>query len=124
MNAEMDNRSPLVGATFRVVAIDGLPVLPAPLADLSFDAEGNVGGCATINRLRGQYSLEGGALTFGPLASTMMAGPQEAMAQEQRLFQALARVTQVDIDPEADTVDLRDAEGMAVVTLEYAVLTL
>ena len=107
MNAEMDNRSPLVGATFRVVAIDGLPVLPAPLADLSFDAEDNVGGCATINRLRGQYSLEGGA-----------------MAQEQRLFQALARVTQVDLDPEADTVDLRDAEGMAVVTLEYAVLTL
>ena len=85
MNAEMDNRSPLVGATFRVVAIDGLPVLPAPLADLSFDAEGNVGGCATINRLRGQYSLEGGALTFGPLASTMMAGPQEARRPVGRL---------------------------------------
>lgn len=124
MSMQNGDGSGLVGATLKVVAIEGGPVLPHPEADLSFDAEGNVGGCATVNRLRGTYALDGDALTFGPLASTLMAGPEDAMAQEQRLFSALSRVSRVESDPETGALVLRDAEGSALVTLEYAVLAL
>ena len=115
-------RSPLVGATFRVTALEAVPTLDAPVAELTFGDDGRLSGCATVNRIMGTYSLDGDVLSFGALAGTMMAGPPEAMEQEQRLHAALARCVR------ADAVDghvvLRDAEGAALVVLEYADLVM
>jgi heat shock protein HslJ len=116
--------SPLVGATFRVTAIQGVPTLAHPTAELTFGDDGHLSGRATVNRIMGPYTLDGDALAFGALAGTMMAGPPEAMAQEQRLQAALARCTRVDPGGADGAVVLRDDEGTALVALEYADLVL
>ena len=44
-----------------------------------------------MNTFNGSYAAPSdGVLTFGPLASTMMAGPDNAMKQEQDFLKALA----------------------------------
>ena len=92
----------IVGRSFRIVAIDGVPVLEAPTADITFGADGRVSGRATVNRFAGPYSLDGDVLTMGPLAGTLMAGSPEAMEQEQRLHRALARTLTVVPGEEQD----------------------
>ena len=86
-----DTASPLLGRRFRVAAIDGVPTLVTPVADLTFGQDGRVTGCATVNRLFGSYSLDGDSLTCGPLACTLLAGPPEAMDQETRLQRGLGQ---------------------------------
>ena len=49
-------------------------------------------GSGGVNRLMGGYTLDGDSLTFSNAASTMMAGPPEAMAQEQTIVAALPNV--------------------------------
>lgn len=115
--------SPLVGATFRVIEIEGAPALDHPTAELTFGADGHLSGRATVNRVMGPYTLEGTALALGPLAGTMMAGPPEAMDQEQRLHAALARCTRVDAGVDGRVV-LRDEAGTALVALTYADIVL
>jgi heat shock protein HslJ len=46
----------------------------------------------------GTFSLAEDELRFGPLATTMMAGPEEAMRTERELLDALARVTSFRLD--------------------------
>ena len=105
----------LVGRAFRVAEIDGVPVLDGPVADLTFGDDGRVTGCATVNRLFGPYSLDGDELTAGPLAGTMMAGPPEAMDQEQRLHRALSGPLTVVVDGSGDRVELRSDASIALV---------
>jgi heat shock protein HslJ len=112
--------SPLVGATFRVTAIEGVPTLAEPTAELTFGEDGRLSGRATVNRIMGPYTLVGDALTFGALAATMMAGPPEAMDQEQRLHQALGRCTRVVTGGVDGEVVLAGDDGTALVALEYA----
>ncbi len=49
-------------------------------------------GFGGVNRLTGEYTLDGDVLELGPIASTRMAGPPEAMQSESDYFGALARV--------------------------------
>lgn len=59
---------------------------------LVFDADtGRVTGSGGVNRFNGSYTLDGRELTFGPIATTMMAGPLELMNQEQALLKTLSR---------------------------------
>jgi heat shock protein HslJ len=62
--------------------------------------DGRVSGSGGVNRLLGDYRLDGSRLTFGAIATTMMAGPLEQMESEQRFLSALARVTQWSRDGE------------------------
>ncbi|MFL6165422.1 MAG: META domain-containing protein [Ornithinibacter sp.] len=53
--------------------------------------EGKANGNAGINQFNGSYDAPSdGVLTFGALATTMMAGPDNAMKQEQAFLKALA----------------------------------
>jgi putative lipoprotein len=54
--------------------------------------ESRFAGSGGVNRLMGGYTLDGDSLTFSNAASTMMAGPPDAMAQEQVIAQALPSV--------------------------------
>jgi heat shock protein HslJ len=112
-----DIAASLIGRAFRVVEIDGTATLDTPVADLTFGADGHLTGCATVNRLMGPYALTGDALVAGPLAGTMMAGPPEAMEQEQRLHRALSQPLTVAVDESGDRVELRGADGVALVLL-------
>jgi heat shock protein HslJ len=78
----------LPGRTFLVAEIDGSPALPG--AELTFGTDGRVTGRATVNRVFGPYAVDGDLLVVGPMAATLMAGPPEAMAQEDALLTRLA----------------------------------
>jgi heat shock protein HslJ len=110
-----DSASVLVGRPFRVAEIGGVPALDAPVADLTFGDDGRVTGCATVNRLTGSYAVDGDTLTCGPLAGTLMAGPPEAMDQEQRLHQALVGPLTVVADGSGERIELRTEVGIALV---------
>ena len=64
-------------------------------------------GTGGINRLMGDYRLEGPGLVFGPIATTMMAGPPEQMEHEQQFLADLARVAHWSL--EDSQLVLRDA---------------
>lgn len=99
----------LAGRAFAVVALDGEPVLATSSPDIRFGTDGRVSGRATINRLMGQYSLEGDVLRFGALATTMMAGPEELMAQEHRVLTALGHPLRVEAADGDDVLLVSDA---------------
>jgi heat shock protein HslJ len=86
--------------TWRLVLLAGRP----PAADtrgavtLTFDGDGMLYGMAGVNRVRATWSSADDQLAVGPLVSTMLAGPQDAMATEQALLALLA-------GPLAATVD-------------------
>lgn len=62
------------------------------LPTLEFDAAtGQVGGLAGVNRFSGRYELDARRLSFGALASTRMAGPDELMELERVYLAALER---------------------------------
>ena len=91
-----------------IVVTDGLrePSLVLQGQDNRFSGSGGV------NRLMGGYTLVGNALSFSNAASTMMAGPPEAMAQEQTIVAALARVRGYTIA--GDQLTLLDDAGQPV----------
>ena len=91
-----------------IVVTDGLrePSLVLQGQDSRFSGSGGV------NRLMGGYTLAGNALSFSNAALTMMAGPPEAMAQEQTIIAALARVRGYTIA--GDQLTLLDDAGRPV----------
>jgi heat shock protein HslJ len=97
--------SPLVGRTFRVAEIDGVATLDSPTAEITFGDDGRVTGRSTINRFSGPYRITGDTLTPGMLVGTMMAGPPEAMRQEQRFHEAFSGDLTVVATPAATTID-------------------
>ena len=80
-----------------VTEIAGVPTLEGTDVELGFGPEGEVFGSGGCNRLMSRYELTGEGLTFGPAASTMMACPEEIMAQEQAFFATLEGVYAFDI---------------------------
>jgi heat shock protein HslJ len=72
---------------------DGPP--PSRVLDLE---ESRVSGSGGINRLMGTFVLSEGELRFGPLATTLMAGPEDAMLREREFLAALERVTSYEVD--------------------------
>jgi len=82
----------LVG-TWQVTAVGGSDVPPdSPHAPwLTFDGDGQVYGMSGVNRVRGTFAVDADTVTFGPMASTMMAGPDDATRVESSLLRALAQ---------------------------------
>ena len=75
-------------------------------------ADSRFAGSGGVNRLMGGYASDGIGLTFGQTATTMMAGPPEAMAQEQLIVAALQRVRGFRIA--GDILTLLDGAGTPV----------
>lgn len=99
----------LVGRTFVVSSVGGVEALAAPTAVLTFGTDERLYGRGTVNRVNGSYELDGDVLTVGPMMSTMMAGPPEAMAQEHRLLAVLGERCVVRQVP--DGIELVAADG-------------
>jgi putative lipoprotein len=86
----------LTNTYWKVVSVQGVPVVVAeqmrePHLVLN-GQDGRFAGSGGVNRLMGGYTLTGDDLTLSNAASTMMAGPPEAMAQEQAILAALPLV--------------------------------
>jgi heat shock protein HslJ len=96
-----------------LVELDGLPVEVGPdeiVPSLVFDLEeSRVSGSGGVNRLTGAFALDEDELRFGPLATTRMAGPGEAMQREQAVVAALERVTSYELDGRSLTLLAGDA---------------
>lgn len=84
------------------------------------DARGAVAGFSGCNRFNGSYEVNGDALRFGPLASTMMACPESLMRLEQQFHRQLASVSRWAIS--GPMLELFDEHGVAVLAFEAVYL--
>jgi heat shock protein HslJ len=79
---------------------------------LSISKDGRVGGFGGVNRLMSNLDFESltrGEFKLSPVASTMMAGPTEAMTLEQRFTSALNQARGFALN--GDNLTLRGADG-------------
>ena len=84
---------------------------------LEITADGVVSGSGGCNRMRGQATISGTRLTFGPIAATQMACPPAVMDQEGKFLSALEAVRSFRIDPQQHKLFLLDAAGQTVMRL-------
>jgi copper homeostasis protein (lipoprotein) len=111
--------APLEGTSWRLVSLGGEVIMPPPdrpAPSLLLDAaESRVSGWDGCNRFMGGFRRDGDALSFGQLASTMMAC-EAGMEQAQRLTAALAaaaRYRSMGVH-----LELFDAAGAVLARLE------
>ncbi len=80
----------LIGPTWLAVGIGGSVVTEGSQPTVTFTPEGRFQGTGGINRFNGSYRVEGEVIEFGPAMSTRMAGPGDAMRQENLFLAVLA----------------------------------
>lgn len=85
-------------------------------ATISFNAEGKVNGCASVNRFFGSYEFDGRNLSLGNLGVTRMMGPN--MEIEDAVIKAINSTHSVRI--KGDKASFFDNEGAKVMTLKKA----
>lgn len=101
------------------LADDSVPVQTFDLTMPSLSlADGKVSGHLAVNSFTGNYELSGNDIRFSPLASTRMAGPPEAMAQETHFLGALEAASRVEATD--DELTISDASGVVVMRLTEA----
>ena len=105
----------LLGA-WTIESVGGTPTPEGVPSDITFDDEGHVFGRAGVNRMRGSWSADAtgdasGVLLLTPMATTMMFGPDDAMAHERAVLAVL--VDTVPFSVEGDLLRLGpDPEGI------------
>lgn len=104
---------PLVGA-WLAEDIAGGGVIDNLQTTLEIAADGKVSGNGGCNRFSGSASIDGDKISFGDLASTMMACTEAAMDQEMKFHAALAAAHTFRIDAEQRKLFLSDAAGTVV----------
>jgi heat shock protein HslJ len=80
---------PVVGP-WRVLSVGGRPVPDGVRTSIELGADGRLTGTTGVNQVGGPYGVEDGVLRAGPLATTRMAGPADAMAVEAGILDALS----------------------------------
>lgn len=70
---------------------------PGTNITLSFAADEMRVNGRVVNLYNGTYTVDGAKISFGPLASTMMMGPMDAMQTEQDYFQFMETVDSYDL---------------------------
>jgi len=90
----------LTGTHWVLEQINGKPVIENVIPTLSFRGDQEVGGNASCNNFNGTYTGKDGALTIGPLATTMMAclEPAGLMEQEAAYLKALESAVEYRIE--------------------------
>ena len=101
--------------------IDGAAVVPGSSPTLVFAADGFVSGSTGCNQVSGTYELDGDTITLGPIATTLRACVDDALAEQETAYvAALEAVDSFTLDE--DTLDLLDADGEAVLSATRAAL--
>jgi heat shock protein HslJ len=120
--ADQDAAS-LAGRVWQAVEIAGVSTAPADGAEATATFEdGVVSGSGGVNRYTAGYTTEPpDGIAIEQPAATLMAGPEDAMAQEQAYFTALTDAASFAVDGE--TLTLKDAEGATLVRFEAVLPT-
>lgn len=85
----------LQNATWRLTVLPGQVLPTAPLS-VRF-AEGRVDGFSGCNQFTGGYRVQGNTLMLGPIAGTLMACPEPAMALEQAFRTAFSGTMRIAV---------------------------
>jgi len=96
--------------------IQGSGVLDRVQTTLDLADDGQFHGSGGCNNYRGQASLDGNAISFGPAMATRMACPEAVMNQETKFFQALEAVKSWEIDGHGK-LRLQDGDGKVQIVL-------
>jgi len=104
----------LAGSSWKVTNYNNGKEAVVGMADgsevtLSFGTDGTVSGNGGVNTFNGPYESGEDSIKIGPLTSTLMAGPDELMAQEQQYLAALEAATTWEITN--GVLTLRDDSG-------------
>ncbi len=114
-------QTPDLSGEWKVVTINGVEIEAPETEDevapfINFDAEsGRIHGNTGVNLVNGTYELSGNDLTFGTLATTMMAGPEPKAQTEQEFLAAVNEVKSAKV--KAGVLTLYDADGNVLMTL-------
>ncbi|HET7820040.1 MAG TPA: META domain-containing protein [Ornithinibacter sp.] len=112
------NAPTMVEGSWKLETLNGAAADPAVPSTLSLN-DGKATGNAGINSFNGSYEAPSdGVLTFGPLASTQMAGPDNAMKQEQDFLKALGDTKKFTTEDGA--LVLMDDSGTKLAVLKAA----
>lgn len=101
-----------IAGTSWVVQELGGSATSEPRPELSFGDDGRVTGTTGVNRLGGSYTVDDGLLTVADAVTTRMAGPPEAMEQEQRLLTLLTAPQAFVVT--GDRLEIGDGETLAL----------
>jgi len=116
-----DNSKALEGKVWKATEISGVTTVlteKGTEVTAAFVA-GKLSGSGGVNRYTATYETQSGdKITISQPAATLMAGPPEAMAQEQAYFAALTKATKFAVT--ADSLTLMDDQGTTLV--RYAVV--
>jgi heat shock protein HslJ len=119
-----DDSKSLEGKTWKATEIAGVKSVlttPGSTATAKF-AAGRIAGSATINTYSGSYTTgPGNTMQIGSLMNTQMAGPADAMAQEQAYLAALQKAATYKVT--SDSLTLLDSKGATLVKYAVAVDT-
>jgi len=93
--------------------------IPASATITAEFEDSRVTGSAGVNRYNAAAtSSTDGSLSIGQAASTMMAGPEDAMAAEAAYLKRLQAATSYEVD--GDTLVINDADGQSSLTFTRA----
>lgn len=107
----------LAGSSWRLTAWTCADYDPANYTVTASFTETDIHGTSAVNHYSGAYAAtNAGELTIGPLASTLMAGPEDAMEVEQRYVDLLSRVRAFRMD--ATSLMLQDDTGQTLLVFE------
>jgi putative lipoprotein len=110
-----ENADKLVGPTWVAEDIQGRGVIDHLQSSITFTAAGQAQGFGGCNNFTGGYTLDGTALSLGPLASTKKACPPAIMNQEASFHQGLGETRSYRF--ENGLLILLDAESVPVMRL-------
>jgi heat shock protein HslJ len=106
----------LANTAWLVTSIDGQAVDPDTPPTLVFDDAGRVSGTGGCNQYNGPYTQDGGSLTFGNLASTLMGCEGELGRQESAFLAGIAGTRTWQVTPEGNL----ELGGAATIVAEPA----
>lgn len=105
----------LTNVTWKLVGWSATSPLPATVSIDAVFTDDGVSGTSGVNRYRGGVTIGSeGTLEVGPLISTLMAGPDDAMAAEHTFLTLLAKATGYTVSD--GTLVLTDKAGTALLT--------
>jgi heat shock protein HslJ len=113
------SQPPLDGTSWTLTSWAEPDPIPAGVTITAEFADGRVAGSSGVNRYTAAVSSDqDGSFSVDQAASTMMAGPPEAMAAETAYLRRLQAATSYRVD--GDSLVINDADGQASLTFTRA----
>ncbi len=109
--------APTPTGTWLAEDIAGGGVLDRVQTVLGVAQDGRVTGSGGCNRIGGQATIDGDAISFGPLIATRMACPPAVMAQEAKFLATLEQVRGWQLDPAQGKLSLLDDQAQVLMVL-------